>query len=64
MGGPSSSTFHSLTSRNRVRNVLCSSVEVTCQGSDLHNIPYNSIHVSLEQMCYFPPRSAPAHFRM
>jgi len=39
MGGPSSSTFHSLTSQNRVRSVLCSSLEVTCQGSDLHNIP-------------------------
>ena len=64
MGGLSSYTFHSLTSQNGVRSVLCSSLEVTCEGSDLHNMPYNSIHLSLEQMCYFPPCHAPAHFRV
>jgi hypothetical protein len=53
MGGPTSFTFHSLTSRGRLYRSLYSLLEVTCESNDLHNIPYNSIHVTLEQMCYF-----------
>jgi hypothetical protein len=64
MGGPRSFTFHSLTSQCRVHGALYSSLEIAHECNDLHNIPYNSIHMKLEQMCHFSLRYTHVQIRM